>query len=327
MRRNDFRGPFASALEHYVAVRQALGRGWRVEVRCLRQWDDFLVRDRAPFALAAFERWNGELGGLCATVRRNRLRIVRNFLLFHRRDHPRTWVPDLSLLPKKGPYRQAHVVLPVDIARILATTERLSVLNCSPLRPQIMRIAFLLLYCCGLRLGELLRLRVCHYDARERLLRIDETKFHKSRLVPLHRSVARELDGFLAQWPKINRRLEPDQPLVWSGRTGHSGHGITATGIRHCWLRLCGSAGILDHRGRPPHVHDLRHSMAVGALHRCYQRGRDPNALLPKLATYLGHVSPISTHHYLQLTPELRRVTLQRFHAACGQLFKNGGAA
>jgi hypothetical protein len=67
--------------------------------------------------------------------------------------------------------------------------------------------------------------------------------------------------------------------------------------------------------------------MAVGALHRCYQRGRDPNALLPKLATYLGHVSPISTHHYLQLTPELRRVATQRFHAACGQLFRTGGAA
>jgi len=327
IRRNDFRGPFASALEHYVGMRRALGRGWGGEERCLRQWDDFLVRDREPFARAAFERWNGELGGLCATVRRNRLRIVRNFLLFYRRDHPRTWVPDLSLLPKKGSYRPAHVVLPVDIARILATAERLPVLNCSPLRPQIMRIAFLLLYCCGLRLGELLRLRVRHYDARERLLRIDETKFHKSRLVPLHVSVARELDRFLAQWPSVNRGLEPDQPLVWSGRTGHSGNAITATAVRHCWLRLCGSAGIFDHRGRPPHVHDLRHSMAVGALHRCYQRGRDPNALLPKLATYLGHVSPISTHHYLQLTPELRRVATQRFHAACGQLFRTGGAA
>jgi len=325
IRRNDFRGPFAAALQRFVALRRALGRGWKSEERHLRQWDDFLLRDRTPFARAAFERWNGELGTLCSTVRRNRLRIVRNFLLFHRRDHPRTWVPDLSLLPKQRPYRPAHIISPADMARVLATAERLPVLNCSPLRPQVMRIAFLVLYCCGLRLGELLRLRVHHYDPRERLLSIDQTKFHKSRLVPLHASVARELDRYLGQWPSIERRSEPDQPLVWSGRAGSGGDGITGTCIRHCWLRLCGSAGILDHRGRPPHVHDLRHSMAVGALHRWYQRGRDPNALLPKLATFLGHVSPISTHHYLQLTPELRRASSQRFHAACEQLFKNGG--
>jgi hypothetical protein len=67
--------------------------------------------------------------------------------------------------------------------------------------------------------------------------------------------------------------------------------------------------------------------MAVGALHRWYRRGRDPNVLLPKLATYLGHVSPISTHHYIHLTPELQRAATQRFQTACQELFTDGGLA
>ena len=102
---------------------------------------------------------------------------------------------------------------------------------------------------------------------------------------------------------------------------------MTGTALRQNWLRLCGSAGVLDRHGRPPHIHDLRHSMAVAALHRAYAQGQDPNALLPHLASYLGHVSPVSTHHYLHLTPELRQAASRRFHAGCAQLFQSGGAA
>lgn len=328
IRRRDFRGPFAPALRRYVAVRHALGRAFDGDERTLRQWDDFLVREHLrgqQFDRGLFERWNDELGRLSPTTRRNRLRVVRNFLLFHRRDHPRTWVPDQSLFPKRRPYRPAHVMRSSEIARLVATAERLPVLNCNPLRPQVIKVGILLLYCCGLRLGELLRLRLHDYDQKERVLRINETKFHKSRLVPLHASVARELQRFLAQWPTCQRPLEPDQPLVWSGRASRTGNGMTTTGFRNCWVRLCGSVGIRDHRGRPPHVHDLRHSMAVGALHRCYQQGGNPHALPPKLATYLGHVTPTFTHHYLQLTPELRQEANRRFRASCGQLFQNGG--
>ena len=329
LRSKKFRGPFALSLSRYVANRRALGRGFNSEARILRQWDDFLVRKRLQRHECegeAFQQWADELGRLNPTVRRNRLRVVRNFLLFHRRDHPAIWAPDQSLFPRPQPHRAPRIVSPVEMARILATARRLPALNYNPLRAQIIRAAFILLFCCGLRRSELLRLRLRHYDRRERALLIEETKFHKSRVVPLHATVARELERFLACWPSHGQRLDPDCPLIWSGRPTSTGDGMTGTALRQNWLRLCGSAGVLDHHGRPPHLHDLRHSMAVAVLYCGYARGQNPNSLLPYLAAYLGHVSPVSTHHYLHLTPELRQAASQRFHADCAQIFQSGGA-
>ena len=330
LRSQNFRGPFALSLQRYVAVRRALGRRFTSAERILRHWDDFLAREqlqRHECEGEAFQQWADELGRLKPTVQRNRLRVVRNFLLFHRRDHPATWAPDQALFPKPQPYRALRIVSPAEMARILATARRLPALNYNPLRAQIFQVAFVLLFCCGLRRSELLRLRLRHYDRRGKILRVEATKFHKSRLVPLHATVARALERFLARWPEHGQRLDPDGPLIWSGRATGTGDGMTGTALRQNWLRLCGSAGVLDRHGRPPHIHDLRHSMAVAALHRAYAQGQDPNALLPHLASYLGHVSPVSTHHYLHLTPELRQAASRRFHAGCAQLFQSGGAA
>jgi integrase len=80
------------------------------------------------------------------------------------------------------------------------------------------------------------------------------------------------------------------------------------------WRRLCVSVKVLNAQGHPPRLHDLRHSFACNALQRWYTQGADVQTKLPHLATYLGHVSAVSTYYYLQLTPELRQSASQRFH-------------
>jgi integrase/recombinase XerD len=77
---------------------------------------------------------------------------------------------------------------------------------------------------------------------------------------------------------------------------------------------LCMASGVLDERGRPPRLHDLRHSFAVAALSRWYEQGIDVQRKLPHLATYLGHVSPVSTHYYLHLSASLSHAASRRFH-------------
>jgi len=74
-------------------------------------------------------------------------------------------------------------------------------------------------------------------------------------------------------------------------------------------------------------VHHLRHSFAVAALHRWYLAGDDPQAKLPLLATYLGHVEPAHTHRYLHLTPDLRQAASRRFHDRFGRLLLRGGVS
>ena len=87
---------------------------------------------------------------------------------------------------------------------------------------------------------------------------------------------------------------------------------------------MCLTAGVLNERGRPPRLHDLRHSFAVAALDRWYRQGVDVQNKLPHLATYLGHVSVASTHYYLQLSSELGQSASRRFHHYAGQILDLG---
>jgi integrase len=200
------------------------------------------------------------------------------------------------------------------MARVLATADLLAESHQNRLRAPTIRLALLLLFCCGLRRGELLRLRLQDFDSDEGLLRIEATKFHKSRLVPLSRSVHEEIRRYQQERKAVGVPCNPDSPLVWSDCGVNGKHTYCAPALAHNWRLLCLASDILDERGRPPRLHDLRHSFAVAALRRWYTKGCDAQNKLPLLATYMGHVSAASTHLYLHLTPELREAANWRFH-------------
>ena len=73
-------------------------------------------------------------------------------------------------------------------------------------------------------------------------------------------------------------------------------------------------------QGRLPRIHDLRHSFAVNALMRWYREGADVESKLPLLATYLGHGSALSTHHYLHFIEPIRTAASERFARHYGAL-------
>ena len=324
--RIGFRSWLAESLRHYLRMRRALGRDYRGEEATLRRWDAFLRRRYARACEVTppmFQLWIQTMANLTATVRRNRMRVVRNFLLFHTRQHPRTYIPDLKTFPRPSQPRPPRLVSAAEVSQLLATAEALPASHRNPLRARTVRLALILLFCCGLRRGELLRLRVRDFDRREDVLRIETTKFHKSRLVPLPRSVADEVRRYLALRP---RPLRADAPLISSNPGSEHETAYCAHGLAENWQLLCLTAGVLDERGRPPRLHDLRHGFAVAALDRWYRQGVDVQSKLPHLATYLGHVSIASTHYYLRLSPELGQSASQRFHQYANQLFTPAGA-
>jgi integrase len=175
-----------------------------------------------------------------------------------------------------------------------------------------MRLAILLVYCCGLRLGELLRLRIGDIDSEQRLLRIDHTKFNKSRLVPLSPSLADVLNQYLRQRRKIGVPLDSRSPLVWSSEAGQN-KSLSAQAFRAIWHQVCREAGVFDRCQRPPRFHDLRHSFAVEVLQRSYGAGENPASTLPRLSRYMGHVTPACTHYYLKFTEQLQVIASDCF--------------
>jgi integrase len=189
-----FKSGLAVALQRYLVTKQALGRAFTNETRILGDWDAFLYQHR-PDAKGinpdCFSGWATTLVHLNPTVRRYRLRVVRNFLIFYSREHPTTWIPDLATLPKPVPPGLPRLVSTEEMARVLGAAAKLEPSSVNPFRAQTVRMALLLLFCCGLRRGELSRLRLSHFDGDQNLLRIEGTKFHKSRLVPLSTDVLR----------------------------------------------------------------------------------------------------------------------------------------
>jgi integrase len=214
------------------------------------------------------------------------------------------------------------IVEPGQIAHLLARASELTPTSASPLRGPALRLAIVLLYTCGLRLGELLRLTIGDVEQEGTVLRIRESKFHKSRLVPLSVSTTRELQSY---WPQRRRGFSdhPSTPLLCNRHGGHL-HSYSTPGLAGALVRLLEAAPVRDERGRRPRVHDLRHSFAVQALIRWYREGADVQSCLPKLALYMGHVSIESSAYYLHWVPTLQRLASQRFEQRFGHLVQGG---
>src|SRR5258708_26615542 len=148
-----------------------------------------------------FDRWALELATLSPTSRRLRMLCVAKFCRYLARMWPTTFVPNPRPFPKQLPHRAPYLLSEPEVARLLAGPRPINPSRKNPLRHATMRVALLLLYCCGLRRGELLKLRLADIDTEQQLLRLQQTKFYNSRLVPFSSSEGEEIQNYLHQLP------------------------------------------------------------------------------------------------------------------------------
>jgi integrase/recombinase XerD len=309
------RSELRAIIDRYISLKQALGRHYANERRVLAHLDRFLAtQDRgAGLTAETFALWCITIAHLTPGVRRNWMRIARNLCLYRQRTEPACFVPDASGFPRPHQPRRPHLFTEEEIVRLLRATEKLCPRSTSPLCREVFRLAVVLLWTTGLRRGELVRLTLCDYDPAERTLRIRATKFHKSRLVPLSCDAAREMEDYLQARQRLPHAAEA--PLLCNrsrGLRSYTGAGF-AQGLRHLFRR----AGLRSAAGELPRIHDLRHSFAHQALLRWYRAGVDVQAKLPALATYMGHVSIVSTQHYLALLEPFAREASALFARHC----------
>jgi site-specific recombinase XerD len=180
----------------------------------------------------------------------------------------------------------------------------------SKLQPYTCRMLILLLYGAALRISEALSLTLADVDLPASVLTIRESKFYKTRLVPMSPALTGALGNYVAKRAKEHSTESGAALFLTRSATPLLRH--TAENI---FSRLRVRAGVLRHDGGrfQPRLHDLRHTAVVHRLVFWYRQGADVQRLLPQLATYLGHVHIAATQHYLTLTPELLREASQRF--------------
>jgi integrase len=308
---NDF-SALHPYIVRYIAMKQALGRGYQCEQVILMSLNQFLVcQNELDLDANNFARWCHGKQHLASGVLRNYMRIVRNLCLYRQRTVPGCFVPDKLLFPSNHPPIQPHIFTNNQIGCLLKIVNALPPSPASPLRAAVFRLAIILLYTAGLRRGELLRLTVGDYNPRNQVATILESKFHSTRYLPLSPDAAREIDHYLNLRRQHHLSTDADTPFICNDRRG--GRAYTGTSLLRVIQNLMNACDIHTADGRSPRIHDFRHSFAVNALLRWYREGADVQAKLPLLATYMGHVSIVSTEYYLHFIDELAAVSSARF--------------
>jgi integrase/recombinase XerD len=307
--------PLGQALADYLRVRRALGFKLDRAEHLLTQYVAYLgdhnveiptIEDALAWATLpadANSRWWA-----------HRLSMVRPFAAYlHARD-PRVQLVPPALL-RSGPRQTIpYLYAPADIAALVKAAATLP----RPLGAATYQTLIGLLAVTGMRVGEAIRLDRDDLDLDANhggLLGVRDSKFGKSRLLPLHPTTVAALQAYL----QIRDRLlpTPPSPALLISTVGTR---LRYNSVWRTFHRLLGQAHLTARfPSCTPRIHDLRHSFAVATLLDWYARGDDVQALLPRLSTYLGHTDPKHTYWYLHAAPELLTLAAHRLDITTGR--------
>ena len=302
----------ADAARDYLRLRNSLGHDLAEYHRALPRLVAFLEAEGLPtVTVAAALAWaQGPDVGPATSIAPRRMTIARGFARYLAGIDARTEVPPPGLIAGRRRWRPPFIYSPGDIEALLAQARQLT-----PMPAATHETLIGLLAVTGMRVGEAIRLDRADIDWADAVLTIRESKFGKTRMVPVLDST---LD-MLGRYARVRGRLCP-RAATASFFVSTAGTRLIYARVGQVFRRLRDRAGTGAGADRRPRIHDLRHTFAVRTLLRWYQAGEDVEARLPILSTYLGHRDPRSTYWYLSAAPELLAL-------AAGQLEQSQEAA
>lgn len=321
----EFQSVLATEIADFLRHQRSLGKRFINEERGLRLFDRYLADQNVK---SAAEITADIVAVFLASRPRNRPRSYNHLLSVVNRLFK--WLVRQQRLPQSPVQtRPRHATASqitflfdrIQAQQLLQLAAKLPDNNNGRNRGKTYFIIFALMYGLGLRVGEAARLRREDVDLKHNFLRIRETKFLKSRLVPFGPKIGMRLREYLDQKNDREGPFCSTMPLFSFGpdRSKAINPGTITQVFHALWPRL----GIKVPTGSaPPRLHCLRHSFAVGTLLRWYRAGINPQQRLWDLSTFMGHVHPASTAIYLTITAELLEEANQRFNHFAAPLLK-----
>lgn len=321
MKKVELKSTIAHLVRDYVTKRQKNeGLVFRVERTILYAYDNYCVDNgiRDMLCEESFRRYS-DGDGVSLAQKGKRYRTLFNFYEYCR-----------ILDPKLAPiHRQVFFGKPTRCIAYIYTDEEVErLLDYVPSVhsgvPKHLRKGLAMRWKCivgvlratGLRISEVLKLKLEDVHRDERYLYVAKTKFRKERLVPVSRSVLDAIDR------QLKARGENGCEFVFSTWNGRSLSYGAFNGIFNRAVRDLGIGGGV----RKPRIHDLRHTFAVRTVQGWYRDGMDVNALLPVLSTYLGHAHLEDTAYYLESSSDIlgaaiehANLVMERSHEKHGQ--------
>jgi len=289
----------------YLAMRR--GPGYKLEGhgRLLMDFISYLEdRGHRAVTIDAATTWATAPSGATRWYRGKRLPVVRCFARYLSAFDPACQVPSPGLLQSSASRPAPYLYSPQEIAALIHAAGTLA----SPLHAATHQALISLLAVTGLRVGEAVALDVDDIDLEAGLVTV-RGKYDRTRLVPLHASTIAVLRGYRHRCKQLCPI--PSAPSFFLSATGTR---PTVSRVDAVFAQLLMHAGIAGRRGRPPKVHDIRHTFAVTALIGWYRTGADVAAQMPLLSRFMGHAGPASTFYYMHAAPELLGLAAQRLH-------------
>lgn len=290
---------FAQHVGDYLQLRRSLGYKLHNHARLLRRFADHLDAIGAEFvtidlALSWALEPDVPPGSVVPAMR---LLVVRGFARYMSGVDPRTEIPPTGLIRFRRRRRPPFIYSDAEILALMQQArDGIRQALCAATYETLIG----LLAATGMRISEAIKLDRTDIDWAEGVLLVRESKFNKSRYVPLHDSTLEALARYALQRDELCPDPRDASFFVSLRRTRLYPCAVQAT-----FRRLCQNAGVGANAPFAPRLHDLRHTMAVRTLVGWYRDGVDVQSRLPALATYLGHRDPAYTYYYLSAAPEL----------------------
>lgn len=293
-------------VEEYLAHRHRLGATLEIEGQELRRFARYADQTGHQGAVtsALAVAWSTATRQPRPEYWVRRLSTVRLFAKYRALFDPETEIPAPGLLGARRSRPAPHIYSTEEIEALLDGASRLEPVD--GLRPKTYVTLIGLLASTGLRVSEALRLTRTDVDLSRPTLTVRETKFRKSRLVPIHSSVVPALEAYARQRDRLSPFAFAPTFLVTD-----DGKSLGYRSVRHAFARLRRCLRVTG--ARSPRLLDFRHTFACRVLARWYAEGRDVQRYVLALSTYLGHVKPSDTYWYVTATPELIGLAAQRF--------------
>ena len=296
-------------LTSYLHIREALGVPVGADSKVLTNFIDFAGSQGTTDSVTTkivfdwLDATSKERFGNAA----KRLGLVRQFLFHLSAAFPETQVPETRLI--SGRRRPTPFVFTADETELLL--KGAAQFAAGNFFSVVLHTILGLISACGLRASEALGLDRADVALQDNLgtLLIRESKFDKSRIVPLHSSTAQHLADYAERRDHLASRLRTTAFFV-----SRRGRHLSYCTLRQCFRVIVDQAGI-DARpgGKKPTLHSLRHSFVVARLRSWHEQGLDVQSRLAHLATYLGHVDVRESYWYMTATPELLSAAVADF--------------
>jgi integrase/recombinase XerD len=298
------------AMNDYLQLRRSLGHELADAGRLLPGFVSYLDAQGLPtVTVEAALAWaqqpaTDRTAGRVTSVGSRRMTAARGFARYLAGIDDCTQVPPPGLIPQPQRWRRPFLYSRADIEAVM---NQIRCSMVSPLRIATYQTLIGLLAVSGLRIGEAIKLDRSDVDWAAGVLLIRESKFGKSRLVPLHPSTMTAL----AKHADLRDTLQP-RPKEPSFFVSMTRKRLSYAVVCQTFRQLVDNAGVGSGAPSKPRLHDLRHTFAVRTLLEWYRSGQDVGARLPSLSTYLGHREPASTYWYLSAAPELLALAAAR---------------